>query len=156
MNDKSTRPSPPYTTIGCTRRVFLQSALLGMIAGSTSACHHTLPGNSSGQTADPQWLSVVITDPASAAHLGHSYLMAYPDQRDAGMLLKSIEKAVTKQENLLPQQTDTQQFIDALRRQVRNEYAHDEVVSVAGWVISTTEAHLYALVNMVADAPAAP
>jgi hypothetical protein len=154
MKDKAAQALRSYSTVDCTRRAFLLSALLGMIAGNTSACRHSLPRNHYGQPTDTEWLSAVITNPEAAARIGSSYLFGNPDQSNAGMLLKSIEKAVYEQEEILPRDTDTQQYIDALRRRIRSEYVHDKVVLVAGWVISTTEAHLYALVSLTVEAPA--
>ena len=65
-------------------------------------------------------------------------------------MLASIEQALNRQDASLTLTADAGQIAGALQRLVRQDYARDQVVSVAGWVLSVTEARLYALVAMTA------
>ena len=137
---------------GCwTRRRFLRSVLLGMLAGASSACRYPGYGRGAGQSAAPAWLRSIISAPESAARLGRSYLARYPEEADADRLVANIEAAVAGSGGALSPVTDADRITAALQRVVRAEFAQDQVASVSSWVLSRTEARLYALVSLDAE-----
>jgi hypothetical protein len=138
-------PQPPE---GWTRRRFLRSLLLGMLAGASGACRYPGDGPGAGQPATPAWLGSIISAPESAGRLGRSYLANYPEEADADRLVAEIEAAVTASGGTLSAVTDADRMTAALQRLVRAEFARDQVASVSGWVLSRTEARLYALVSL--------
>jgi hypothetical protein len=116
---------------GFTRRDFLLALLGGLVAAGTAAC--------GPYYREPAWLERILYDRAAAARLGRVYLDSHPEDRDPDALVGAIEGAAGE----LP--ADPRQAIVSLQRQVRDEYARDAVVPVSGWVLSRTEARLYAL-----------
>ena len=136
---------------GWTRRRFLRSLLLGMLAGTSSACRNPGDSHGAGQPEAPAWLASVISAPESAARLGRSYLELHPEEGDANRLMADIEAAVAGYGGAESRDTDANQSTASLQRVVRGEYTRDQVVSVSGWVLSRTEARLYALVSLDAE-----
>lgn len=129
--------SPP-----CTRRTFLLAALGGVAAGLS---RYSLANNQPEACVQTSWLRESIADKDAAAELGRTYLEAHPRHRRCRALIADIEQALRKEGISVFSENDTDRIITALQRVVRREYRHDEVVSVAGWVLSNTEARLYAL-----------
>jgi len=133
----------------CTRRTFLLSALLSLTTGGFGGNHYALAKSGSELCVEPPWLRNTIADQQSAARIGRAYLDAQPEYRYCQVLLTDIERALKRQNPAVPLATDAEQTASTLQGLLRKEYAHDEVVSVAGWILSTTEARLYALVYLV-------
>lgn len=121
-----------------TRRRVLLALLLGLAAGPA------LGGAS--RLALPAWLQRLHGDPLAAARLGAAYLAAHPDEAAPGVLLRAIEAALGG-----PVDPATAGGVDAaalaarLEAVVRADYRRGDAVSVNGWVLSRTEARLYAL-----------
>jgi hypothetical protein len=85
----------------------------------------------------------ILEQPASAYTIGLAYLDSLPpDARAADRLANAIVCAAGCD-------SGTMRSTDALRKQisirVRKDFAEGAVVIVAGWVLSETEAQLYAL-----------
>ena len=84
-----------------------------------------------------------LTDPGAAERFGRAYLAAYPAEADRETLLGHLEAA------LFPGGTAVRSGAEAVftrfDRVVRGEYADGEVIVVAGWLLSRSEARLYAL-----------
>lgn len=129
----------------CTRRTFLLSALIGLTTGCN---RYSLANDEPEPCVKPQWLKA-ITSQKSAARLGRAYLDEHPQHRQCHTLIANIERTLQRQDTSISPQTDAEQTSAALQRLVRNEYRHDDVVSVSGWVLSKTEARLYALAAMI-------
>jgi hypothetical protein len=113
---------------GCTRRELLQLLAAGLAAGVLGGCQRTA-------TSEP-W-SAIINDPRAAARIGAAYLAAHPEEHSRSVLYRLLEPVLSGQ---------TAEPIAALQQQVRADYMHNAVVSVTGWVLSVTEARLYALI----------
>jgi len=96
------------------------------------------------------WLSRVTGQPDAVRRLGRAYLEAHAEENDLDRLLASVDQALAQSqgENSQPPR-DTDQVVAELKRTVRDEYIRDQVIPLQGWVISRTEARLYALVAMV-------
>ncbi len=151
---KSTGRPPPQALGGWTRRRFLRSLLLGMLAGASGACRNPGDGHGPSQPDAPAWLASAISAPESAARLGRSYLELHPEEGPGERLLADIEAALAKENSALSRDIGADRITAALRRVVRGEYTRDEVVAVSGWVLSRTEARLYALVSLDAETTA--
>jgi len=133
----------------CTRRTFLLSALLSVTAGSFGAGRDALASSGPEPCVAPPWLWKTIADRQSAARLGRAYLDANPEYSHCPTLLTTIERTLKKRGASAPVTANAEQTASALQAQLRKEYANGEVVSVAGWILSKTEARLYALVHLV-------
>jgi hypothetical protein len=94
------------------------------------------------------WLDRLIPHPESAARLGRSYLEAHPEHADRPLLLSNIERAAMSGLGSASTPADPAQLVAGLQQAVRRDYAQGEVVSVDGWILSITEAQLYALAAM--------
>jgi hypothetical protein len=133
----------PRPAVGCcTRRGFLRSALLTLMAGTTASSRLALADSGTESCVEPPWLANIIYDRTSAQRLGQAYLNAHPQYRRCDLLIADIQRALEKLEAAI---SSTAPISEALQRLVRAEYAGDQVVSVSGWIVSRTEARLYAL-----------
>ena len=103
-----------------------------------------LPTNQNQSTASIKRMLVsIFENPRSAYGIGSVYLDSLPpDARAADRLANAIVCAAGCD-------TGTMRSTEALRKQisirVRKDFAEGAVVIVAGWVLSETEAQLYAL-----------
>jgi hypothetical protein len=132
----------------CSRRLFLLSAMAGVVA--VVGCSERQPNaQGSAASASPAWLAGTVGDTEAAARLGRIYLDRYPLEQNLDSLLSRIDAAVAPE--LVSGPTDIDQVLSALQRAVRGDYIHDRVVSVQGWLLSRTEAHVYAALALVAQ-----
>ena len=136
-------------TSHCTRRTFLLSSLLSLAAGSFASNRYSLVDTGAGGCREPQWLRRIINDRQSAARLGRAYLDAHPEYRHCHALITEIEQTLKSKDASVSAMMDAEQTASDWQRLLDKEYTNDEVVSVAGWVLSKTEARLYALVYLV-------
>jgi hypothetical protein len=87
-------------------------------------------------------LAGLLTHADSARAIGREYLLATPTEATTTRLMTLVVAAA------LPRGirgvTDTQLRAYLLAR-IRDDFAQERVVTVAGWVLSRTEARLYAL-----------
>ncbi len=146
MNPGRKFSSPPLGRRHCTRRTFLFSVLASLAAASKP---FSLASAEHSRCLAPHWLPSVIADQQSAARLGQAYLRTYPQHRQCHTLIRAIEQVLTAQGSVVPPSADAPETAAALQQLVRNEYAQGEVVPVAGWILSQTEARLYALAALV-------
>jgi hypothetical protein len=130
-----------------TRRTFLLTALLGLTVGGLAASRSPA-GTAPDPCVEPRWSHKTIGDRQSAARIGRAYLDLHPNYRRCHRLIADIEKALKRQDASFSLTADAEQTGSALQRLVRKEFTRGEVVSVAGWVLSGTEARLYALTAM--------
>lgn len=129
----------------CTRRAFIQSLLLNLAAGSFGRIRYALADSAAQNCVAPHWLQNIIAERHAAARLGRVYLEAHPGYRHCLSLISEIEQALQRHGVYDSPLMDAEQTASTLRRLIRMEYAQDEVVSVADWLLSETEARLYAL-----------
>jgi len=140
------KPVPtPRSLHGCTRRTFLQAVAAGLAAAGVFGCQQP---DSSGMATDaggqPAWLAKIIGADDAAARFGRIYLEAHPAENNRDVLVGLIEQATVP-----TPPADPAAMAVALQQVVRAEYARDAVVAVDGWVLSVTEARLYALVSVL-------
>lgn len=116
------------------RRDFLRRALCWVALGAVSGCR-ALPGSAPAPgDISADWLGDVIGNLESAARFGSVYLDAHPGERDVHQLLEHIE-------NVAQGRTDFEGVSAALR----DDYVRGNTVMVDGWLLSRTEARLFAL-----------
>ena len=144
----------PRPTAGCcTRRGFLRSALLSLMAGAAASSRLALADGGTGSCAEPPWLGNIVYDRTSAQGLGQAYLNAHPRYRRCDLLIAEIQRALQQLQADTSSTAGAMPVSEALQRLVRAEYAGDQVVSVSGWIVSRTEARLYALAALTQQAP---
>jgi hypothetical protein len=132
----------------CTRRTFLLSALLSLTAGSIGNNRYSLADSGAESCLEPLWLRKIITDRQAAARLGRAYLDTRPAYRHCPALITDIEQTLKTEGASISAMSHAEQTASVLQAVLSKEYRNDEVVSVAGWVLSETEARLYALVYL--------
>jgi hypothetical protein len=121
--------------------VFLLSAMAGVLVAAGCERRESRSAGLS-ESAAPGWLATTVGDSGAAARLGRLYLEVHPQERDLDALVAGIDAATTPE--LASGSTGVDQMLVALQRAVRGDYIRDRVVSVRGWVLSRTEARVYA------------
>lgn len=134
----------------CTRRTFLLSTLLSLTAVSIGNNRYSLAGSGAESCLEPQWLRKIITHRQAAARLGRAYLDTRPAYRHCRALITDIEQTLKTKGASISAMSHAEQTASVVQGVLSKEYRNDEVVSVAGWVLSETEARLYALVYLLA------
>lgn len=140
---------------GVTRRTFL----LALAAGAAAGGGYLAGGRwalAAGPAADPwpQWL-LDANNHEAVARLGNAYRAAHTEEQDAAVLLEAIDRALAAA-GAADTAAQSAALATAMQQRVRDEYTRGEVVRVTGWILSVTEARLYALVALGLDAPADP
>lgn len=106
-------------------------------------------GLAAGQVSGSQiggLLNILVPDLAAAGRLGRSYLSAHPAELDSQRLADGVLGPLR-----LPAAADAIDstpetvLIARARRVVVDDYVAGRVVDIDGWVLSITEARLYAL-----------
>ncbi len=120
------------------RRDFILS-LLSVLTASVTLQGCGEPRIDNGQILHR--LSQTIGDQAAAGRFGQAYLKEHPSEADIGLLLECIGGDIDRYTPEL--------MADHLDHQIRNEYRRGESVRVDGWVLSRTEARLYAIMALL-------
>jgi hypothetical protein len=131
---------------GLSRRSFL----LTVAAGAAGAVFYAAGRHwfSSGGPAGGPWSDWLLDEYNRKAvkRLGGAYRAAHLLERHNAVLADRIDAALAAEAGAGQTVTDEAAMVGLLQRRVRHEYARDEVVWVSGWILSITEARLYALV----------
>lgn len=127
------------------RRRFLLMALASLTAACSDTDHSASVGKAENAAAEPVWLAHIIGDPEACARLGRAYLAAHPGYYRGDTLVADIQQALAKHNASAAFTQDPQTTVAALQLLVREEYIRGEVEAVNGWILSITEARLYAL-----------
>ena len=125
------------------RHVFV--SLAGMVAGVMLPPLGLTAGQLSGGQVDVL-LNILVPDMAAAGRLGRSYLTAHPTELDLQRLVDDVPGPLrlasgTDSIDSIPKAV----LIARARRVVIDDYRTGRVVDIDGWVLSITEARLYAL-----------
>lgn len=134
-----------WITYTCTRRTFLQAVAAGLVVAGVPGCRKEPAKTTPVAGGQQAWLAKIIGADDAAAQFGRLYLEAHPEENDRAVLVGLIEQA-SGRETDSTSPADPAVVAAALQRVVRAEYARDAVVAVDGWVLSVTEARIYALV----------
>lgn len=130
---------------GLNRRTFLLSLAAGGLLCAARA----------GLAADaraPDWSGWLLDDDnaGAIAGFGAAYRDAHPEESSPVVLSGFVDRALAAAAvGQLP--ADDAGLRALLQQRVRAEYAKGEVVRVDGWILSVTEARLYALVSLQAN-----
>jgi hypothetical protein len=95
----------------------------------------------------------------SARAIGSTYLQRYPQEASIRILLKHV---VAEASGNLPDNSSSSlshrvdrmsragdgELMDLLQRRIRQDFGEEKVVKLRGWILSATEARLYALVAL--------
>jgi len=121
---------------GLSRRALLLAAAAGLGGGAWLLLSPRTNAPSAGRDA----LLAPFSDPGAVGELGSSVLAAVPRWRDASRLRAELEPEL---------RWDEAGFEDRLVARVREDFAAGRVESVDGWLLSETEAKLYALAELL-------
>jgi hypothetical protein len=123
-----------------TRRRLLVAAA-GIIAAAAAGPSAILPLIERLTSPDTAGLlRGLITHRDSAAQLGRSYLDAHPNEARSAALVRQLAGPIAL--------TSAERAAREVAARVRADYARGRTVVIEGWVLSRTEARLYALVAL--------
>jgi hypothetical protein len=136
------------TSIDPSRRRLLLGMLLGMAAGGLGGCAKTL---SSSVDADrsAQWLAAMTGEGDGMARFGSAYLRDFPAERDLSVLWHALYEVIERQGAEFSAAVDPADAWIYLDQAVRDEYRRADVVEVDGWLLSRSEARLYAAATLL-------
>jgi hypothetical protein len=123
------------------RRSFL--AVLAMVT-AFPAMSRKLAASAPHENGGVIGLDVVIADADAAARLGRHYLAALTPPPTAEQLVTEITQSMGPVSGG-PEAVDDAVIIERARRAVTDDYLQGRVTDVDGWVLSLTEARLFAL-----------
>lgn len=129
----------------CSRRSFLVS----VVAAAVVAAGCGEQGASQSAAGMPGWLPGAVGDVDAVARLGRGYLVAHPQERQLDTLLAAIDAALAGAG--ATDGRDPQRALAALQAAVLADYRRGASVRVQGWVLSVTEARVYAVLALAAD-----
>ena len=126
--------------VDLTRRRLLiaAAAIVGAAAAGPSALLPLIERMTSADAAG--LLRGLITHRESAAQLGRTYLDAHPNEARRAALMRQLAGPIAL--------TSAERAAREVATRVRADYAMGRTVVIEGWVLSRTEARLYALVAL--------
>ncbi len=127
------------------RRKFLIMSAAGLLVACSRSDDQATTGLAEESVAAPAWLPKLIGDQAAAARIGNAYLDLHPGHRSIDTLTTDIERSLVNYDATAVDLRDADRVASVLQRLVRHDYTVADVTSVDGWVLSTTEARIYAL-----------
>lgn len=148
-------PSPTHqaSVALLTRRALLKRLLATWAATCAIPWQVTPADTESTSRRQPAWLPRITGQRDAVLRLGRAYLETHTAEKDTEQLLASVDRALASLQGANSQPTqDISQTIAALQRIVRDEYIRDQVTALQGWVVSLTEARLYALAALLYSA----
>jgi hypothetical protein len=97
-------------------------------------------------------LNVLVPDIAAGGRLGRAYLTAHPDELDLQRLVNGVFGPMRLSGGAdAIDSTPEAVLIARVRRVVIDDYLAGRIVNIDGWVLSITEARLYALAALADD-----
>jgi hypothetical protein len=145
----SASPGCRTSVTSLTRRALLKRLFAAWAANCAMPWRVTLAGSEPAEVRQPVWLPRITGERDAVLRVGRAYLDAHASERDTERLLASVDQALAGQQGQDFEPTeDSARMITALKRVVVDEYVSDQVTLLQGWVVSLTEARLYALAAM--------
>lgn len=129
-------PGTDRAPVSLTRRGFLQ--LVGTLVGVGGVALASPPDAADARI--PRWLRELLADPGAMAGFGRSYLAQHPQEKDPTRLAESVRRALPETR---PGEPDD--WLARANAAVEADYARGDTVMLTGWIISRTEARIYAL-----------
>jgi hypothetical protein len=123
------------------RRTFLLLGGVGALGGALLGAPHVTRLQSvwpDGAGSLHRRLAALFRHQASARAIGRRYLQHYPRENNVGHLLEGI----------ISRPASNRELVVALQQQIRQDYVDERVVKLEGWILSVTEARLYALASL--------
>jgi hypothetical protein len=108
------------------------------------------PGSAGAHPASAEWLLALIGDPDATRRIGEAYLAGHEDEQDAGLLIALLRSSLA--DDAVPSEPEAvapRERQMAMRRLIEEEFRQERVVDVDGWILSRSEARLYALHAML-------
>jgi hypothetical protein len=133
------------------RRTFIGALLALFAAGRPSAARPVEQGNGS-DAPSPSVLVGFLTDHQAATRLGRAYLAAHPGEQSQQRLMAQLSAALAEGDTPLPFNATTDQAAEALQALVLSEYRTGSLQTVGGWLLAPSEARLYGLAALLAQA----
>ena len=113
-------------------------ALLGALVGGFATAATSMPAGRAAR------LDAALSDIDAAARLGRRYLATLSKSPDPGRLVDEIESGLAAAPGG-PPPWDVEEVTARARWAVDQDYLQGRVTDVGGWVLSLTEAKLFAL-----------
>ncbi len=127
------------------RRHFIISVLSGLTAAAAlQGC-----GSPYDSKQIASHLLQAIGDPSAAKRFGASYLRDHPNEAGIELLVKRIDAGLIAEHGQGMNIADPQLLAEYLDQQVKSEYRRCDAVRVDGWILSHTEARLYAIMALL-------
>ncbi|MCG6861020.1 MAG: hypothetical protein LJE70_07055 [Chromatiaceae bacterium] len=137
----------PLTITDRARRRFLISSLAGLLVG-IGPCGRCIGSEKQDTPHELPWWFKLTGDRDAVLRFGDAYLRSHPEESQLSALVAEIEKPVPSDGELQEAATSEARSVGMLERRVRDDYRRGELVSVNGWLLSRTEARLYAAVAL--------
>jgi len=134
---------PPLSITDRARRRFLITNLAGLLIG-IGPCGHCLGSEKKDPPHEPPWWLRLSGDRDAVLRFGNAYLRSHPEERKFEILVARIEKAISTDSDLETAVTRQAACAAMLQHKVREDYRRGELVSVNSWLLSRTEARMYA------------
>jgi len=128
------------------RRQFLNQALCLLVFGAAWGCTQQ-DADTEPAAIHGDWLDIITPDVAAAARLGQAYLDAHPQEAEHDALYNRVMSTLQGHAGFTGAQTDGERFA-AIATVVSEDYVAGDTVLAAGWVLSRTEARIYALLAL--------
>ena len=146
MNKTSLLLTQRSLALPLSRRRFIKSLMISWTMTSVMPWQSATAEYDAVSEVWPNWLQHVVGEPIAVIRFGKAYISAHPDENDPDDLLRLIDEALSRLPDIDPNQPlQPIQIAMALKRLVRTEYIDDDILSMEGWILSRTEARLYAL-----------
>lgn len=128
-----------------TRRNFLLMMASTMLLSCTDSEIDSLDFDPGDDNAAKHVMLGLIYDQKAAEQLGREYLAAHPQYRSQETLVKAIKKALYAFSPDARRASKEEHMATALQQLIKDEYKKNQVESISSWLLSVTEARLYAL-----------
>ena len=129
-----------------TRRSFLLTVASAVIVSCTDSGRDAAPVSLHNSDWSKDALPKLVANYEAAAYFGRAYLDAHPEYKSTDLLMNDIERALLQHDASLTNSTHSGRVVTSVKQLIAKEFQRDEVALVLGWVLSVTEARLYALV----------
>ena len=127
--------------------VSLAAMLAGVMLPSLGPAAGEVPGSQAVGL-----LNILVPDTAAAGRLGRAYLTAHPAELDLQRLVDGVLGPMRLSGGAdAIDSTPEAELIARIRRLVIDDYLAGRIVDIDGWVLSITEARLYALAALADD-----
>ena len=135
------------TDVSLPRRRFLGQALCLLALSGSWGCSRQDAATATAARGDSEWLDAITPDIAAAARFGLAYLDAHPQEAEHGLLRSKVSSTLQDHAHFTGAQTDEERFA-AVAAIVSEDYIAGNTVLVESWVLSRTEARIYALLAL--------